>query len=853
MKDAALPLFPAGTPVDPASLASEWAEAASPGHLDELRDSTDGQLTPHWAAFFKHVGLEGMVDLNRRAESLARQLRDNGVTYNVYSDANGAQRPWSLDLLPMIVSPDSWATIEAGVLQRTRLLNAMLADIYGPQRLLAQGLLPAALVHGHPGYLRSMKGVQPLGDTWLHVAAFDLGRGPDGQWRVMSQRTQSPSGLGYLLENRLSISRQFPKAFAGLNIQRLAASYQGMLTGIRAMAPNGDNARIALLTPGPYNETYFEHAYLARYLGLSLVEGNDLTVRDNRLFLKTLTGLEPVDALIKRLDDEWLDPLELRHDSALGIPGLLQVVRAGNVLLANAPGSALLESNALLGFLPAISRELLSEELLLPALATWWCGEQPALQRVLPQLRHGVIKPTYPGSPVFTLMGRSLSRNGLEKITGRMLHSPDEFTVQSFLPLSETPTWTGKHLSPRAAMLRVYALADGPQSWRVLPGGLVRLAQRGQLMASMQYGGSSADCWVMTRGEVDRTSLLLSAPSTLDLAQTRRPVTSRAAENLFWLGRYTERSENAVRLAQVILRNLHDEEPTTRPLQAWMTKQAKAQALVSDHVPGMLGYAAQRVFERSLIAALADAEGAHSVAYNLRSLRLASANVRERLSQEQRNLIEQAEHNFLEHSGPLGADTEATAQEALNALEGASEALAGITGTQTDRMMRDNGWRLLSIGRHIERLATLSQAMREAFETGSIHDPAGFEALVAQFDSTITFHSQYQQRRDVVALLDLLLVNRDNPRSLAWVLDTLRSRLRKLEHDNPDFAERLFTDLPNPADWDLAHLSTPDSEEQHGDLLTVLQACETSAFLLSDALSQEHFSHAERTNLSLLA
>ncbi|GAB4087929.1 circularly permuted type 2 ATP-grasp protein [Hydrogenophaga soli] len=852
VNEPVLPLFPPHAPADPVDQALEWAHSATPGHLDELREA-DGRMRPHWASFFQNVGMDGMGELNRRAQSLARQIRDNGVTYNVYADDHGTQRPWSLDLFPMVVSPDCWATIEAGVLQRTRLLNAMLADLYGPQQLLKKALLPPALVQGHPGYLRPMQGVQPLGGTWLNVAAFDLARGPDGQWRVVSQRTQAPSGLGYLLENRIAIARQFPKAFAGMKVQRLAASYQALVSGIRAMAPNGPNARIALLTPGPYNETYFEHAFLARYLGLSLVEGSDLTVRDQRLYLKTLTGLEPVDALIKRLDDEWLDPLELRSDSALGVPGLLQVVRAGKLLLANAPGSALLESNALLGFLPAISRELLGQELILQALPTWWCGEPAALQRVLPQLRHGVIKPTYPNSPLQTLMGQSLSADTLDQMTGRMVQQPEDYTVQSYLPLSETPTWSGDQITPRAAMLRVYALADGPQSWRVLPGGLVRLAPRGQLMASMQHGGSSADCWVMTEGEVDRTSLLQSAPTTLALAQSRRPVTSRAAENLFWLGRYTERAESTVRLAQVILRNLHDEEPSTRPLQAWMTQQAQAQALVSAHVPGMSGPGAQRVFERSLIAALADADGAYSVGFNLRALRLAAANVRERLSQEQRHLIEQAELNFLDQCGVLGADTESAAQEALNALEEASEALAGITGAQTDRMVRDNGWRLLSIGRHIERLATLAQAMRQAFETGSVLDAAGFEALVSLFDSTITFHSHYQQRRDVVALLDLLLINRDNPRSLAWVLDTLRSRLRKLEQGDPEFAQRLFADLPDPSQWDLAHLSTPDAEGQHADLLDVLAACETSAFQLSDALSQQHFSHAERDNRSLLA
>jgi uncharacterized circularly permuted ATP-grasp superfamily protein/uncharacterized alpha-E superfamily protein len=876
--DPSLPHLPTHLRPDPTALALAMALDADAGHLDELRDPDTQALRPQWTAFFSHVGVDGMGELNRRAQSLARQLRDNGVTYNVYADAHqGAQRPWSLDLFPMVVTHDCWARIEAGVLQRTRLLNAMLADIYGPQTLLKKGMLPPALVQGNPGYLRAMHGVKPLGDTWLNVAAFDLARGPDGDWRVVSQRTQAPSGLGYLLENRIAIARQFPKAFAGMKVQRLGASYQALLKGIKAIAPHGEHARVALLTPGPYNETYFEHAYLARYLGLTLVEGSDLTVRDQRLYLKTLAGLEPVDALIKRLDDEWLDPLELRSDSALGVPGLLQVIRAGNLVLANAPGSALLESSSLLGFLPAICRDMLGEDLHLPALPTWWCGEQAAMQRALPQLRHGVLKPTYPHSPLATVMGQSLSPEQLDHMAACMLHQPDDFTVQSYLPLSQTPTWTGEHIAPRSAMLRVYALADGPQSWRVLPGGLVRLAQRGQLMASMQYGGSSADCWVMTQGEVDRTSLLQSAPTTLALSKARRTVTSRAAENLFWLGRYTERTENSVRLTQVILRNLHAEEQSSPALQSWMSLQAHAQSLVmatGSHLSAG-GAQVQRGFERSLIAALADAQGASSVRFNLRALRLASANVRERLSQEQRNLVERAESEFADQCRQLSPDTESAAQEALNALEATSETLAAITGSQTDRMVRDNGWRLLNIGRHIERLATLAQAMRQAFETRSVFDQAGFEALVALFDSTITFHAHYQQRRDVVALLDLLMLNRDNPRSMAWVLDALRARLGRLEQGDPAFADLLVSGLPDPSTWDLADLSeldptptaaaplappgalaeeTPPTPAQapFALLLSVLAQCEASAKSLSDALSQRHFSHADASNRSLL-
>ena len=373
-------LFDAQALESPAALASALAPPAAPGHFDELRGAAtpqqaaraalpsqpaplydaasvpppprrraedDGRASarrsrPPGPTSSSELGAGGFADLPRRAVSLERQIRDNGVTYNVYADADGPQRPWSLDLFPLIVSPESWARIEAGVLQRVRVLDRVMADVYGPQQLLAEGLLPPALVQGHPGYLRAMHGVKPPGDTWLHIAAFDLARGPDGNWWVVSQRTQAPSGLGYLLENRLAIARQFPQAFEALHVQRLAATYSAH-DGRRcsSMCPAGQPPHIALLTPGPYNETYFEHAYLARYLGITLVEGNDLTVRDQRLYLKTLQGLRPVHGLIKRLDDQFLDPLELRPDSTLGVPGLLQAIRAGNVLVANMPGLGL--------------------------------------------------------------------------------------------------------------------------------------------------------------------------------------------------------------------------------------------------------------------------------------------------------------------------------------------------------------------------------------------------------------------------------------------------------------------------------------------------------------------------------
>ncbi|RYX90377.1 MAG: A circularly permuted ATPgrasp family protein [Comamonadaceae bacterium] len=946
-------LFSANALEAPTDLASALAPPATPGHYDELRGHTiarapslpvqgsgqspsqaqsqsqsqclpplvmvgtqaaqpvtdatpadaavsptaEATLAKPWASFFDHLGSDGFHDLNRRTANLRRQIRDNGVTYNVYADANGPQRPWSLDLFPLILSPEDWAQIDTGIRQRARLLNEVMADVYGPQNLLSKGLLPSALVQGHPGYLRPMQGFRPAGGVFLHIAAFDLARDPDGKWWVVSQRTQAPSGLGYLLENRLTISLLFPEAFREMQVQRLAASYKALVDSMKALSVGADS-RIVLLTPGPYNETYFEHAYLARYLGLTLVEGSDLMVRDEKLYLKTLKGLEPVHGLLKRLDDEFLDPLELRSDSTLGVPGLLQAIRAGNVLVANAPGSAFLESSAMLGFLPALSRHLLGETLSLPSLATWWCGERAVMQEVLPQLKDCVIKPTYPGTRMESVIGQTLQRRALDEWAGRIVRQGEDYTVQSYLPLSQTPTWQGERIAPRSAMLRVFAVPDGNGGWQVLPGGLARLAGKTENIASMQHGGSSADVWVLRHPVPAAAGAAAPTPSASESATARsptgeqtpgaaasetdaaqpspawtaptiaqkRPVTSRAAENLFWLGRYTERAENSIRLAQLTLQSLGGEDQSSQPLLAWLTELAVGNALVLDSVPPATQ--ARRVFERSLIAGLADTEQTSSVGFNLRALKSAASAVRERLSQEQWHVIVQAEADFSSRCSVFnnaslqqGPQTlEYSSVEALRALESASGFLAAMTGAQTDRMMRDDGWRLLSIGRMLERLGTLSDALVQGFTTGAVFDEAGFGAMVALFDSTITFHAQYQQRRDVPALLDLLVLDRDNPRSLGWVVQTLRGRLAKLAASTPGLNADLAANLPDPSGWQLAELTracVPGSGDTEADrydaLVEQLEQCHAAAFDLSDQISRHYFSHAASGNHSLSA
>jgi uncharacterized alpha-E superfamily protein len=586
--------------------------------------------------------------------------------------------------------------------------------------------------------------------------------------------------------------------------------------------------------------------YLARYLGLTLVEGSDLLVRQNKLYLKTLSSLVPVHGLLKRLDDGYLDPLELQPESTLGVPGLLQVIRAGNVLVANMPGSAWLESPALLGFLPALCQRLLGESLKLPSLPTWWCGERAVMDEALSQLPQGVIKPTYPNPAgqllrdgAMDVMGVGLSEADLQACAQRIDAEPQQFTLQQHLPLSHLPTWqagkgtgreAGGQIVPRAGVLRVFAVCDGPGSWRVLPGGLARLAGPDERTAAMQRGGSSADVWVLSSGQVDELSLR-QATAAMPRGPALRQVTSRAAENMFWLGRYTERADNTIRLARLILESLSGDDASSPVLMNWLTRLAQSQLLVLNSVPSPLQ--ARRVFERALIAGLSGSQGL-SVGFNLGAIRQAAFAVRERLSLDQWRVIVHAHDEVQQHFA--GAQVMSSLQ-ALRVLRRLSDHLAAITGAQADRMTRDDGWRLMSVGRSLERLGFLSSALSWGLEGDTLSSTSGFEAMVALFDSTITYHAYFQERRDLSALVDLLVLDRDNPRSLSWVSKTLRERLVKLGVGKPS----------GSLDWagrcpDIDTLDAPDLPLTQ--LVEVLKNCQQTVYSLSDDISAAYFTHS---------
>ena len=837
-------------------MASASACAAN-GHFDELRGtSTPGrasELTPAWTQFFAALHSLGEPDLNQRALSLRQPASADD------NPDEAQKRPWSLNVFPLLIEPDDWQQIEAGVRQRMRLLEHIARDVYGAQELLHHALLPPALVQGHPGYLRAMHRVLPAGGTRLHIAAFDLARAPDGNWVLLASHCQAPSGLGRLPENRRAVSNQLPAAFQSLRVQPLAAAYRALLDNLKRLSPAGAASHLALLTPGPFNENYVEHACLARYLGLTLVEGSDLIVRDEKVHLKTLTGLVQVHGLLAMVEDEYLDPLELRADSTLGVAGLLQAMRAGNVLVANAPGATFLESPALSAFLPALSRHLLGEELQLPGPATWWCGERSAMQQAWAALRNGVIQPTYPDALAeagFTSRGGQLvAEQDIALWAGRIQRRGEHYTVQTHVPLSHMPSWssdgTPGQIAARPVTLRVYVVADGPQSWRVLPGGLAQLTGAAADPACSDAGGN-ADVWALAPGEVgNSTPLTPFAPqeTTGALAPSQPFVKRRVAENLFWLGRNTERAANAVGLARLTLVCLNAEQPASAPLLAWLDKMALANSLVLHGLaPLPQGRGA---FERSLISSLAGNQGATSVGYLVRAVRIAATSARERLSQQHWQMIVRAEEQL--SAGGAGRDPahERSAQQALQLLQQISDQLAAITSEQTQGTGRDDGWRLLDVGRQLERLAFGANALLCGLQTGSLHSADGVAVMLELFDNQIPLEAPLGQGHALAGLIKLLVLDRSNPRSLGWVAGKLRSQLLELAGGEPNQLGALVCGLPDPPQWDLTRLceTRPDGSA-HGHyyaLSELLLHCSDAALQVSAQINARYFSTAAQT------
>ena len=812
--------------------------AALGDRYDELL-AAPNEARPHWDAFMQALAGRSEREVADTFELTERQVREHGITYNVYDDAAGAARPWEVDPIPLLLPASEWQHIAAGIEQRADLLNRVLADLYGPQALMQSGAIPPPVIFGHRGFLAPAQGSKPPGGTHLLQYAADLARSPDGTWWVVADRTQAPSGAGYALENRLVVSRVFPQMFRQLPVQHLASFFEAMRSSLLHWAPRGDGPpRIVLLTPGPYNETYFEHALLARYLGFTLVEGNDLTVRDSKVWLKTIDGLERVHAIVRRQDDDYCDPLELRSDSALGVAGLTDCARRGSVLIANALGSGVLESGALLGYLPKLSRSLLGEELLLPSVATWWLGEPAAFEDAWRRPERLIIKPLERSPNERPVVVETLNEAEREALHARICERPQHYVAQEWVHVSQAPVLErgsdgklgkAEAFAARTVGLRVFAVAT-PSGWRVMPGGLTRVApDEESRVIAMQRGGRSKDTWVLSSAPVNAEFSLLSTTVAADqLVSANASLASRAAENLFWFGRYGERCDATARLLRVALGQVLDGSGArsggTPP--AWLLAERLGIVEKSRHP------------SRALRLAAVHAEGALN--QRLRQLSRVAFNMRDRMSTDHWRTLNRLTADPVFGREPALAQT-------LVWLDRAITSLMTLSGFVLDGMTRGIGWRFLSLGRRVERLATMCSALRIATVEGR---NSGLDWLLDVADSGVTYRSRYLVEPEWLPVLDMLMRDEANPRSLAFQAKGLADYIAKIEATHGPFAGETLA----PAWAALRALPAPELRPESEALADVLAQLQKSAFAISDATSLKFFSHAmPRSVLSLVA
>jgi len=830
------------TPTAPETLP--WRPLGDYRLLSGVHDemvSTVGEARPHCGPLIRSLEKLGLMELTSRWEGAKRAIRDNGVTYNIYGDPEGVDRPWTLDMMPLLIAPAEWSRIEGALLQRSRLLNTILADLYGPQRLLHEGLLPPSLVLANPAFLRPCHGVSVPNDVYVHLLAVDLARSPDGQWRVVADRTQAPSGAGYALENRIVLSRSLPEAFRDCHVQRLAAFFHAHRDALMAVAPEErrDHPRVALLTPGPLNETYFEHAYLARYLGFTLVEGADLTVRDGKVFIKTLEGLRQVDVILRRLDDSYCDPLELRPDSMLGVAGLMEAVRAGRVTVANALGSGLAEAPAIAAFLPELCRSVLGEELLLAPARSWWCGHPDDLQYVLAHLDELVIKPSFPPRARQPIFGRTLSAEQKSGLRNALLAHPEAYVAQSEVSLSTAPVWNGHALEPRQLVLRAYVSSSG-ESTVVMPGGLTRVGAASDIpIVSMQRGGGSKDTWVISEGPVTGASLL--APRRLKVRRERldSSLPSRVADNLFWLGRHVERAEQSARLLRSLVGYLTREDTSD--------DTPEVEALL--HVLADLGVIPPRVKD----VAVPDLEPQIVILFRLDAqssllrsalgdVRRIAAAVRDRLSLDTWRILHQLPQDVRMRHG------RAQYGDVLAYLNRLITDLAAFSGMEMESMTRGHGWLFLDLGRRLERSLASTRLIRSALGATPSH-VAMLEPLLEVADSAITYRRRYFAEAQLPPVLDLLLADVTNPRALAFQLSAMADLLAQFPGDqkspSPGPEQRVAHAMDAVAAADFDALCEPGADLAFERLTGLLDLVDDDLRGVSDTVTLQYFSHAE--------
>ncbi|WP_431469057.1 circularly permuted type 2 ATP-grasp protein [Sphingosinithalassobacter sp. LHW66-3] len=750
-------LFDAGT------IAARWiADYCGEGRSGDMLCG-QGSDDAAWTALFEELASHSGDTLGHARERAQRHADDIGTGFRIAGE--GDERPWPLSPVPLLLPAAEWTKIAAGVAQRARLMEAILADVYGPGRLTAEGHVPAALVTGSPFFLRPLVGLAPPGGRHLQFIAADLCRGPDGTWRVLADHLRAPAGAGYALENRLAMARMLGGLQSRLNIERHAPFFAAFRDGLAALCRRAE-PRIGLLTPGRLNPSYAEQAHLARYLGYLLVEGADLTVLEDQVYVRTIAGLKRIDALWRRVDPRLLDPLAFDSHSTIGVAGLVDAMAAGNVVVANAPGAGMLEAPAVAAFLPWLAEAMLGETLALPSIATWWCGGDRERGQVIDRLDELLIAPAF-GVPTRALpdgrpvLGASLDTEARAALLDDLGRRPQDYVGQEVARLSTMPMVSGEGLVARPFTLRVFAARGADGGWTVLPGGFARIGEHPDPRAAVMGEGSwSADVCVHGPAPVEPVTLLPSSATT-QLRRNPGTLPSRVADNLFWLGRYLERGEALLGVVRALLGNSISAD-TGAALSAETVRRLVGLVVGADAAPEPRGHRRADLIQLARTA-LEDEEAWYSVRAINRQARLIGEVSRERLSADMIRLLDAP---FPSRGGLL---------DKAGSLQRRYSALAGLSA---EHMARTEAWRFHDLGRRVERAAAALRVVRVFAGADATADD--LSTLLDLADSQISYRQRYLTGIARVPVVDLVALDPGNPRSIAYQVQAIAEHLDQL-------------------------------------------------------------------------
>lgn len=792
---------------------------------EPLRDSYDecvghdGTVRPAWKPLVQYIDSMGRKAFEQMVAEGAALARESGATYNAVEEEGERTRPWELTFVPMAIEPTAWNRLEAALKQRVRILEAILDDLLGPQRLLRERVLPVELLLRNPEFLRTYHGLPKVAGVRLHIVATDMARDVDGSWWVTGDRTRAPSGLGYLVENRIVTSRSYTKLIRKNHIRRLAPFFMRLRQMLESLTPRPSiNPRVAILTPGQKSYRYFEDTYLARYLGYTLVQGRDLAVRSGALNLKTLGGLLPIDVLWRHVSDEQCDPLELDPAAVEGVTGLLQTVRSGNVAVANCLGSKLVQSPAMLPYVSVASKFLLGEDPILPSVPTYWCGNSDHYKYVLNHLDDLIIRPAFAIRGERPTRPAELSTAAREELVAAIAAQPHQYVAQGQTPRSTTPVWHAGKLQPWYVALRSFQVQTST-GIDVLPGGLVRVSPTAEGVdhahGAIQLG---QDCWVIADEPVDASSTLLPSPDqALKLVRGGAELPSRVAENLFWLGRYSERAEAIARLLRTTMNRLSGEQSATSipEMPGLISALAAIGQIEPDYaVEGFSGTLPG--LDEALPKSLYTIDQQRGLSPSVTAMVDKATAVRDRISLDAYRIVRRVQDELVQSTEPgLRLDS----RTAINRLSRLITELLAFAGLGQESITRTLGWRFLQLGRRIERAwqtaellrATLVSTRRGRKDAASpaFDERPILEAVLEACDSVMTYRSRYLLRLEPAATLDLLITDETNPRSILFQLERIAEVIDRL----PLEADEVALPIDRRTAMELLHkvrMSQPD-------------------------------------------